>query len=768
MKKTSIVSRLLAPFVIPGGALAQTAPIPPPPPPPPAASASMTSAPAIDTLTVAPVTPPGSNAEAAAAASISPASQAAPKLRSSADAEAANEPTTKWNASRALALGMGNTLLGSSGLLRMIAADSGAAGTLRLSVVGNYYSGDKFLCPSCETVSGSVIAQGDSMRVSSQRLQLSVTPIRFLEAHAALRYRQASNNRGAPRVIQISNDVWFGAKAFTPFGTRGLLSAGGGVNIGLLSEASAVGTGTANVQLHAEGTLDLTQGGNQTSGVPLRAHLNLSYLFDQSGALAESIENKRTAALGSRQRITRIERFAFDINRVDSVRLGAGVEGVLPYVRPFAEWTLDIPANRQAYTCSRGALSAGERCLVNGASFDSTPSRLTLGVRGYPWLVSWAEGLGILVALDIGTGATSSFVEEVTPELPWSLHFGLGYAFDTRPRIQRIVTHKSIQVAIPPPPEQYIEGAVVDSAGQPVAEAAVSFKESDRPGMLTDSRGHFRTIDLLEGVYTFRVRKEGFGDAECGGTVIKAEASPPPAPASSATRPPTAPPRARVTEVNCQLQALPTGGRVDGQLRDAETTEYVRSATVRATDARGRALSLQTDESGGFRFENVTPGTIRIQVEAEGYLPSAAQLELKARGTVSVQLSLHQRPKLSNVVVTAKELKLKKQVHFLHDSSEILPDSQSLVEEIAEALTTRPEIGVVEIQGHTDNSGTPEHNQALSERRAEAVRGALTLLGIEPNRLVARGYGQQQPLVPNTTAANKAKNRRVQLMIQAP
>jgi outer membrane protein OmpA-like peptidoglycan-associated protein len=115
--------------------------------------------------------------------------------------------------------------------------------------------------------------------------------------------------------------------------------------------------------------------------------------------------------------------------------------------------------------------------------------------------------------------------------------------------------------------------------------------------------------------------------------------------------------------------------------------------------------------------------------------------------------------------VTTKELK---QVHFLHDSSEILPDSQSLVEEIAEALRTRPEIGAVEIQGHTDNSGTPEHNQALSERRAEAVRSALTLLGIEPNRLVARGYGQQQPLVPNTNVANKAKNRRVQLMIQAP
>src|SRR6185503_9218779 len=111
-----------------------------------------------------------------------------------------------------------------------------------------------------------------------------------------------------------------------------------------------------------------------------------------------------------------------------------------------------------------------------------------------------------------------------------------------------------------------------------------------------------------------------------------------------------------------------------------------------------------------------------------------------------VRNSLHERPKLSNVVVTKKELKLRKQVHFLHDFSEILPDSQALVEEIAETLRTRSEILGLEIQGHTDNSGAPDHNQALSERRANAVRSALILLGIQPDRLVARGYGQQQPL----------------------
>jgi outer membrane protein OmpA-like peptidoglycan-associated protein len=71
----------------------------------------------------------------------------------------------------------------------------------------------------------------------------------------------------------------------------------------------------------------------------------------------------------------------------------------------------------------------------------------------------------------------------------------------------------------------------------------------------------------------------------------------------------------------------------------------------------------------------------------------------------------------------------------------------------------------VEVQGHTDNSGTPEHNKTLSEQRAEAVRLWLVQHGVVADRLIARGYGQEKPLVPNTSAANRGRNRRVQFII---
>ena len=67
------------------------------------------------------------------------------------------------------------------------------------------------------------------------------------------------------------------------------------------------------------------------------------------------------------------------------------------------------------------------------------------------------------------------------------------------------------------------------------------------------------------------------------------------------------------------------------------------------------------------------------------------------------------------------------------------------------------------IDGHTDNTGTAEKNQILSEKRADAIKKYFTDKGIEQSRLVATGYGFEKPIVPNTNAANKAKNRRVEL-----
>jgi OOP family OmpA-OmpF porin len=69
-----------------------------------------------------------------------------------------------------------------------------------------------------------------------------------------------------------------------------------------------------------------------------------------------------------------------------------------------------------------------------------------------------------------------------------------------------------------------------------------------------------------------------------------------------------------------------------------------------------------------------------------------------------------------------------------------------------------------EIDGHTDNTGSASHNLSLSQNRAEAVKMKLVNMGIEAERLSAKGFGDSKPLGANDTPEDKANNRRVEFV----
>ena len=125
--------------------------------------------------------------------------------------------------------------------------------------------------------------------------------------------------------------------------------------------------------------------------------------------------------------IDRIERFSLDINRVDSFQIALGAEGVFDTARPFLEWSIDIPSNRQTFICERNTTNSGDSCLSDRPQFSTTPSRLSAGVRVMPWTAIdwWLEGMTATGALELATGGASDFLVEVAPEVPWSVWFGL-------------------------------------------------------------------------------------------------------------------------------------------------------------------------------------------------------------------------------------------------------------------------------------------------------------------------------------------------------
>ena len=71
----------------------------------------------------------------------------------------------------------------------------------------------------------------------------------------------------------------------------------------------------------------------------------------------------------------------------------------------------------------------------------------------------------------------------------------------------------------------------------------------------------------------------------------------------------------------------------------------------------------------------------------------------------------------------------------------------------------------IEIAGHTDSDGTFENNRQLSEQRAESVRFFLMDQGVDADRLVAIGYGEERPILPNSNSKNKEQNRRIDFVL---
>jgi outer membrane protein OmpA-like peptidoglycan-associated protein len=176
------------------------------------------------------------------------------------------------------------------------------------------------------------------------------------------------------------------------------------------------------------------------------------------------------------------------------------------------------------------------------------------------------------------------------------------------------------------------------------------------------------------------------------------------------------------------------------------------------------------------RSEQVTvlsgPVTLTLQrpskyssAEHEEYFLRQKQIEVAPRARIEVEMTLAKKPRRAAVTVEAEEIKIRRQIHFENDSAEIKGDSFIILDEVADAMLRNPQIRRVEVQGHTDSRGDNDHNQQLSQARAESVVQYLIDAGVDPRRLEARGYGEDQPIAPNVTSAGRAKNRRVEFHI---
>jgi outer membrane protein OmpA-like peptidoglycan-associated protein len=203
---------------------------------------------------------------------------------------------------------------------------------------------------------------------------------------------------------------------------------------------------------------------------------------------------------------------------------------------------------------------------------------------------------------------------------------------------------------------------------------------------------------------------------------------------------------------------------VIGRIRGVVTVEGEDTPIAGARIAfPGRDLtSLSTSADGTFVSYAMEADAVIMEVTHPDYHPGGCVATLPEGGAdVSVRCELA----IPLVVLQDSEVSLLQQINFGTDSAEILSSSFPLMGQISDILRINPELRAVQIQGHTDDQGTRQYNQQLSERRANSVRDWLINAGIADSRLTARGFGMDQPIVPGNSDEARASNRRVQFLI---
>ncbi|WOI55058.1 OmpA family protein [Palleronia sp. LCG004] len=196
-----------------------------------------------------------------------------------------------------------------------------------------------------------------------------------------------------------------------------------------------------------------------------------------------------------------------------------------------------------------------------------------------------------------------------------------------------------------------------------------------------------------------------------------------------------------------------------GACVDQTTGERNRTTTGALVGAGVGALAGATRESGNDRFRNAAVGA------ALGAAGGAVV------GNILDRQAAELRDDFSNgaidVINTGSELivRMPQDILFATDSAVVGSGLQGDLRVLAANLNRYPN-SVIEVQGHTDNTGTAAYNQELSQRRAQSVASILTANGVSSGRVRAIGYGEDQPIASNSSAESRAQNRRVQIVIR--
>lgn len=277
-----------------------------------------------------------------------------------------------------------------------------------------------------------------------------------------------------------------------------------------------------------------------------------------------------------------------------------------------------------------------------------------------------------------------------------------------------------------------VSGLITDvEQGEPL-EAKIAFPGTAVADVMSDPETGFYSAELPAGSIPVTVSAEGY-KAASSTVVLQA---------------------GQDVVVDFQLEPQAGLGLVAGTVSEFENGDPLLAVlTVEVADS---VYTFESTEDGVFQFQ-VPEGTWTVKAEAEGYRASTDVVFVEADETARVDFVL--KPRLEEGQVMSFD-----NIYFDSGSANIKPESYYVLDNVVEILNANPEARI-QIAGHTDSDGSTSYNQTLSEQRAASVFNYLVQRGVSPSRLTTVGFGESMPVVPNTSASNKAMNRRIEFTV---
>lgn len=206
---------------------------------------------------------------------------------------------------------------------------------------------------------------------------------------------------------------------------------------------------------------------------------------------------------------------------------------------------------------------------------------------------------------------------------------------------------------------------------------------------------------------------------------------------------------------------------VSGMIRDCEDSKPLANVTVNFIDAKGTTVSTKTTDANG-KYDLVLDDyqPLRAIATIEGY--HSKELSFNAPSDEFDETMMNPDLCLNKIPPPVELNKpiVMENVYYDFNMATLKPESYPSLDSLVSLLQFYPKM-VIEIGAHTDSKGTDKYNLDLSQRRAQSVVDYLIGKGIDASRLQSKGYGESQPIAPNTingkdNPEGRAKNRRTE------